>query len=297
MPRVLIVDDVLVDRELIGGLLAEAGDMELTYAANGQEALAAMQSSEFDIVITDLVMPDVDGLQLIAESRKRGMSAPVLVVTAQGSEEMAFRALREGAASYVPKSLLAQDLVDAVENVIESSAARLGRAEAYAAIESGELVFRLPNDRTHFGSVVSFLQEILAAKGNWNETVRMQLGIALEEALVNAAEHGNLELDSALRNQDRKAYFELAEQRRSQEPFSTRRVDLVTTISEEEVRIVITDHGSGFDPSTLPDPTDVQNLLKSSGRGIMLMRTFMDDVQFEEGGTRVVMIKRPPKVA
>jgi anti-sigma regulatory factor (Ser/Thr protein kinase) len=59
-----------------------------------------------------------------------------------------------------------------------------------------------------------------------------------------------------------------------------------------EVTYVISDDGSGFDTSSVPDPTDPGNLIKPSGRGLMLMRTFMDEVHFNETGNQVTMLKR-----
>ena len=55
---------------------------------------------------------------------------------------------------------------------------------------------------------------------------------------------------------------------------------------------MVRDEGNGFDPTILPDPTDPANLEKSSGRGILLMRTFMDEVVFNEVGNEVQMLKR-----
>ena len=59
-----------------------------------------------------------------------------------------------------------------------------------------------------------------------------------------------------------------------------------------EAVFVVRDEGPGFDPNSLPDPTDPENLLKPSGRGIMLIRTFMDAVSFNEKGNEVTMVKR-----
>ena len=59
----------------------------------------------------------------------------------------------------------------------------------------------------------------------------------------------------------------------------------------------IHDQGRGFDPKSLPDPTDPRNLERSSGRGLLLMRTFMDDVSFNSTGNLVTMIKRRDKPA
>ena len=60
---------------------------------------------------------------------------------------------------------------------------------------------------------------------------------------------------------------------------------------------MIRDEGPGFDPHTLPDPTDAENLLKPSGRGVMLIRTFMDMVGFNESGNEITMIKRQSQPA
>ena len=55
---------------------------------------------------------------------------------------------------------------------------------------------------------------------------------------------------------------------------------------------MIRDEGPGFDPDGLPDPTDPENLTKASGRGVLLIRTFMDEVRFNDTGNEITMIKR-----
>jgi anti-sigma regulatory factor (Ser/Thr protein kinase) len=57
-------------------------------------------------------------------------------------------------------------------------------------------------------------------------------------------------------------------------------------------KFVIRDQGPGFDPAQLPDPTDPENLERVSGRGLLLMRTFMDEVTFNKSGNQVTMVKR-----
>ena len=71
-----------------------------------------------------------------------------------------------------------------------------------------------------------------------------------------------------------------------------RRVEIEATVSPVMVRILITDHGNGFDVASVPDPTSAENLLKPSGRGIFIMRQLMDRVEFSRasgGGTTVVL--------
>src|SRR5207253_354782 len=126
-----------------------------------------------------------------------------------------------------------------------------------------------------------------------DKTGLIRIGTALHEVLVNAIEHGNLEMDSELREKsDRSAYRQVLDQRRQQLPYRDRRVRLRLRISRTEAVCVIADEGPGFDPNRLPDPTDPANLEKSAGRGLFLVRTFMDEVRFNAAGNEITLIKR-----
>jgi CheY-like chemotaxis protein/anti-sigma regulatory factor (Ser/Thr protein kinase) len=291
MVKALVVDDSKVDRLLIGGLLEQDGEIEVSYASDGAEALTKIEQSRPDLVITDLVMPDLDGLALVGEIRRRFPLVPVILCTSKGSEQTAVEALKRGAASYVPKRLLASDLLETVDQVLSSSAQQRCRSEVMESMVRSHSTFEIKNDRRLFSPLISYLQECLANLGTLDEADRTRIGVALEEALVNAAEHGNLELDSALRASDRRAYLALAEERRSRRPYRDRRVYVEAHLSREEARFVVRDEGHGFDPGTLPDPRDPENLLKVSGRGVLIMRTFMDEVRFSPEGNEVTLVK------
>jgi CheY-like chemotaxis protein/anti-sigma regulatory factor (Ser/Thr protein kinase) len=291
MVKALVVDDSKVDRLMVGGLLEKDGEIEVFYASDGKEALAKIEESLPDLVITDLVMPELDGLELVGEIRKRFPLVPVILCTSKGSEQTAVEALQRGASSYVPKRLLASDLRETVDQVLSSSAQQRCRSEVMESMVRCDTTFEIKNDRRLFSPLISYLQECLANLGALDEAERTRIGVALEEALVNAAEHGNLELDSALRSSDRRAYVELADQRRACEPYCDRRVYVEAHLSRSEARFVVRDEGSGFDPGTLPDPRDPENLLKVSGRGVLIMRTFMDDVRFNPDGNEVTLVK------
>jgi CheY-like chemotaxis protein len=290
--RVLVVDDSEVDRRLIGGLLEGDGDIAVTVATTPAEALERLDSGSFDLLVTDLVMPGMDGLALAAEVRSRHPALPIVLVTSQGSEEIAIQALRAGASSYVSKHLLGLQLLDVTRPLLEAAAARRDRLQVLGALVDYHAEFSLDNDRTLFGPLVGYLHEVLTAVMPCGETELVQVGVALEEALVNAAEHGNLGLDSALREGDRPSYFQLANERRRLEPYRDRRVHLEALVSPSEARFLVRDEGAGFDPSGLPDPRDPHNLLKPSGRGVLLMRTFMDEVVYSERGNEVTLVKR-----
>src|SRR5687768_8414998 len=103
MATVLIVDDAAVDRKLVGGLLARGKDLQVEFAASGEEALAKLTEVRPALVVTDLVMPGMSGLELVAQIVEQHPQIPVILMTGKGSEEIAVKALKAGAASYVPK--------------------------------------------------------------------------------------------------------------------------------------------------------------------------------------------------
>ena len=103
-----------------------------------------------------------------------------------------------------------------------------------------------------------------------SEEAAFGIDMAVREAVTNAVLHGN--------RQD-----------------ETKTVDVTLKSSPDAVEISVHDQGAGFNPEEVPDPTAAENILKSSGRGIFFMRTFMDEVDWSirpGGGTTVRMVKR-----
>src|SRR5205807_10656253 len=99
MHNVLVVDDSTVDRHLAAGLIHKMEGWKASFAGNGVEALAAMAEHMPDIVLTDMLMPEMDGLELVQTIRIKYPRVPVILMTAHGSEDVAIQALRKGAAS------------------------------------------------------------------------------------------------------------------------------------------------------------------------------------------------------
>lgn len=291
MVKVLVVDDSAMDRRLAGSLLKRAG-MEVTYAENGVQALAAIERSVPDIVVTDLQMPEMDGLELVEAIRKAHPSLPVVLMTAHGSEEIAVVALRRGAASYVPKRNLAKDLVATILHILEVATRDRRELHLLSCLESTAARFVLDSDVAKIPAVVGHLEESIARMGLCDETNRLQVVVALREALVNAIYHGNLEVSSALLEHDGAGFDDLVEQRRRERPYRDRRVHVSATETREEAIYVVRDEGPGFDPASLPDPTDLANLEKESGRGLLLIRTFMDEVRHNEKGNQITLVLR-----
>lgn len=292
MAKILVVDDSPVDRHIVLGLLRELTDLDIICASHGKEALAIIAQSAPDIVLTDLQMPELDGLQLVKKIRANYSTIPVILMTAYGSEEIALNALQRGAANYVPKKNLAKDLVEAVESVLAVATDLRVQERLFGQLQHSESYFQLENDIALIPPLVNYFKENLARIRMLDNTELIRITVALREGLMNAIIHGNLEVGSELRNVDHDAYYRLIADRRSQPVYANRRVHVHATESAQEARYVIRDEGPGFDPSKIPDPTDPENMEKASGRGLLLIRTFMDEFAHNSVGNEITMIKR-----
>jgi CheY-like chemotaxis protein/anti-sigma regulatory factor (Ser/Thr protein kinase) len=291
MARILVVDDSRVDQHLVGSLLEGMQDVTIGFAGDGEEALAVMERDVPDLVLTDLQMPGMDGLELVEAIRRNYAGVPVILMTAHGSEDVAAAALRRGAASYVPKRDLANDLVETTERVL--SVARAQREHTvFGCLAETNSHFVLDNDPSLIKPLIAYLREEISNRRFGDETVLMQVAVALDEVLVNAMHHGNLEVDSALRELGWDVYCAQVQKRRRKSPYCDRRVHITAKITGDEAIYIVRDDGDGFDPSTLPDPRDPANLEKASGRGLLLVRTFMDEVEHNERGNQVRLVKR-----
>jgi CheY-like chemotaxis protein len=248
-------------------------------------------------VLTDLLMPEMDGLQLVAAIRSKFPLVPVVLMTAYGNEEIAIRALQRGAASYVPKRILHRDLAPILTQVLAAAQGERRQERLLGLLSQAELHFTLDNDRTLIPALVAQLQQYLLRLGLCDQPGRTRVGVALEETLLNAMYHGNLDVSSELREGGEERYHQLADERRQQPPYKNRRVYCTARFSTAEAVFVVRDEGRGFDPSKLPDPTDPVNMEKASGRGLLLVRTFMDQVTFSDQGNQITLVKLRERAA
>ncbi len=292
MPTILIVDDSAMDRELAGGLLRKNPANEIRFASDGLQALADMSERPPDVVLTDMQMPNLNGLELVERIRADFPLVPVVLMTARGSEEIAVSALHAGAASYVPKRSLKHSLAETIERVLIASCEDRGMATLIRnQLTCTTSAFELTNDVSLIPALITYLRHSIETLGLYGESDRMRVGVALEEALVNAYYHGNLEISSELRETDHQAYYELARSRSQIEPYASRSIYVDVEFTPNRATYVVRDEGPGFDPDALPDPTDEEHLDRSSGRGLLLMRTFMDEVRFNAQGNEVTLTK------
>ena len=289
MSVVLVVDDAVVDQRIAGGLLEACGMFQVVYADSGAQALDSIKQSQPDVVLTDLQMPDLDGLQLVTNIAEQYPDIPVVLMTAHGSENVAAESLAAGAASFVPKTMLSEHLLSTVMQVMAMSASEARYRKLAGCATKTELEFRLLNDLELIDPLIEMVQEVSFGHGVSSKRDNVQLGVALEAAIRNAVAHGNLEMS---REEFPVATVANVNSRAVENPYADRRVYFKAIICPTEAMFVIKDEGPGFDTSTIPNAEPSEAIAGDSGRGLVLMKSFMDEVRFNDVGNEVTLVFR-----
>jgi two-component system response regulator (stage 0 sporulation protein F) len=123
--KILVVDDEEDTRELFHTVLSDDGHL-VTLANNGDEALTLFKTGSFDLVISDIIMPQTDGLQLLQEIRRTGPTVDVIITTGVGQVDSYIKAMSLGAVEYLNKPVRIHELKGIVQKVLTKRRERLG---------------------------------------------------------------------------------------------------------------------------------------------------------------------------
>ncbi len=262
--RLLVVDDEETLRQFLVELFMREG-YEVTDCGSAREALQRLDQKGFDLLVSDIKMPEMDGLELLRRVRVAHPEMPVVMMTGHGTVENAIHALNLGAFNFIRKPFAIDEILKVVQKGLEVSRPyRMGRGLLpYLKVQS---LIKIPS-RLALVHAVSFqIVETAALVGRFRNRSKLGLRLAVEELLTNAIIHGN---------------------RRDE----AREVTIQETLDQSKITVTIMDQGEGFDVHALPDPTNPDNLFKSHGRGIFLARFYMDEVVYNDKGNMVTISK------
>ena len=288
MLKILIVDDSEIDRLLMEGLLKRSIGFDVFWAENGRQALERIEEWDVDLVVTDLQMPVMDGLELVQRVRQAHPQLPVILTTGVGSEKIASEALNQGAAGYVPKNQLSQLLVPTVRNALNTLGSHRNYNHLLNRANVAQFSFALDNDPLHFAPLVDFCDKIMRGMVRLDRIERLRISLAIEHALHNALYRGNLEIDGKhqihLDHQKPEGQIDgLIQDRLNSLPYKDRKILVGVRLKKNSIAIRIRDEGPGFDPERAGKWSE------SDSRGIILMKSFMDEVVYNERGNEVFL--------
>ncbi len=292
MPVILHVDPSAADRDTIREALASQESWTVEGAASYEEARERLQLHPVDLILSEVDLGDGEWRDLISAVRNRHMTTSVFLVSSSLTVESAAQAARDGAEAVLAKDSDPSEWLFPIECAIERAASRALRQAAEGSLTQETLTFTLENEKSRVPHLVNLLVEHCDRFGLIDDRDRMRIQVALEEALLNSIIHGNLEVSSRLREIEGDVFENAIVERKALEPFRSRRVTLVAEYNHAGARFKIRDEGPGFDVEKVRNPTEDDAIALASGRGILLMRSFMDAIDYSDKGNEVTMYKR-----
>jgi len=264
MPTVLVVDDSAFDRKLVAEVLGQDDAISVEVVDGGMAALKRLKSGGIDLVLTDLQMPDVNGLQLVTTVRIDYPDIPVILMTGGGTEVIAMNALAEGAASYVPKRMLNDWLLTTVHEALLARQTEQTHQTLLDCFNVVHFELELHNDHAMISPLVDYIQQMAAGIRLGDASDAFRMGVALRGALENAM-------------------------------YCDRVLEFEMWMDQQEGRFTLrAKEGDGpiFDPAALPNANDPDAAETTGSRDFLLLRSHMDEASFNDDGSEVTLFMR-----
>ena len=287
--KVLVVEDDYSSRELLKICIEKEG-YQCQTANDGMDGFNMFKKYNPDLIISDVRMPNMNGIELLESIRKISKEVIIVFITGHGTEELALQALQLGANNYIKKPVDISEirtLTNRYYDVIKSKAIQSNIVDL---IRHREIEIEIDSDMNLVQSLANYLAEKTGNYFDSKEKMRIELGI--NELLLNAIEHGNWEISYEEKN---KALLE----DRISDLYTSKREDSINANKKVSVKFkqcekfcewIITDEGNGFDWKTIYNPLDTQ-LSKMNGRGILLSKLQFDELEYLGNGNTVRLKK------
>lgn len=300
MSSILLVEDSPTQAMQLK-LQLEAGGHDVICCDDGTPALELLANGTFELVVTDLELPILNGLQLIKKMKADYPHVPAILITGQGSERLAAEALKQGATSYVPKSMVDDMLLGTVENVVGIMRADHNYAELIECTVDHRIAFELPNKPALLVTAIDLVTQLAGGMQLLSGIERYRVSQALQHAAANALFRGNLELtreqfpQASVGDVDMDALPAIVRERMNTKPYANRKIHFDARLMRDLIRVVIKDEGPGFDVKAHEARQHEQDgaaaFSGELGRGLTLIHRFMDRVTFNAPGNEVTLIK------
>jgi CheY-like chemotaxis protein len=271
--KILVADDDSTTRVAISGMLKKAGYSVAT-VENGAEALRKIQKTNFALAFLDIWMPELTGLEVLAQVRTGESHPKVIIMTSDGTPENVLRAIREQAYEYISKPFPPKEAVDLAERALKQHASP--PIEVISA-KPNWVELLIPCTREAAERIQSFLMKLEA---DLPDNDRNNIGLAFRELLLNAVEWGG-KLDP------------------------NRKVRIAHVRTSRMLLYRVADPGPGFSFKGLThaavgqpgdDPTAHMTVrdqlgIRPGGFGIVMTRSLADELIYNEVQNEVILVK------
>ncbi|MCP4174395.1 MAG: response regulator [Fuerstiella sp.] len=291
-PRILFVDDSATDRARGAGLIAgKHPEWTVIQTACAEDGLARLNEDRFDAVVSDIVMPNMDGREFLRTINQKFVGLPVVLITAQGNDRIAAECVELGAVNYVPKRCMAENLVPALEDVITAQQEVVSKRRVLQHVVQNCCEFEIQNDLDQIRSLINFLRDRLSGFERFTTSDIQSMTVAVRESLLNAYFHGNLEANSRPLQHTRDEYMARAIRHKSESQYSDRRIRLEINLGPDEITFRISDQGKGFERTIVSELTGPPDDQLPAGNGFRQIQKAMDSVSFNAAGNTITLAR------
>jgi len=304
LSTVLIVDDEEYVRNSFTASLQSTGCINVITASDGIEALELINKGGINLVLTDLKMPNMGGLELLKKLQENHNVIPVVVITGDGDIPKTVEALKLGAINFISKPIKYKELIEVVNRGLQHSRnlkQQIHDTELKDKIlDTVERIYLSNNAFTYscqcsaitpknllLEAVIQIFENV--AKMGGFRGLLSQLSIIVHEILANAINYGSLEVDSSLRDADDDS-FEKAVAFAYKDPKNkNKKVYFQFKVSNDMFTVSVTDEGNGFDWELVPDEFTEESFESSHGRGLVMLKIICNSVRWNKRGTSITI--------
>jgi YesN/AraC family two-component response regulator len=297
MPKsILIVDDEQIIRNVLKRKLEQTTSYQVFTADDGTTGLEVFRNERIDLVISDLLMNQMNGIELLRNLKQIEPVIPVIIITGYGTLDDAIAAIHLGAEDFIKKPFDINEVIETIEKTFRKQAEEADQREIIKFISYEDIKLEIPTSFDYLNVCINYIFSHLRARWLVSDEDLHDVKVSLYEALMNAFEHGNLEITG----EEKAKHLEVSQnvwkdflvQRIEDPKYRDRHIFVKLTISEEEMAVAVRDQGPGFDFKSRTGDIDPEELFRSSGRGLLLIQSLMDDLGFAEDGREIRMVKR-----
>ncbi len=285
--KILIVDDEESICEILETILS-IKNITSKSVRSGNKALEEINKSDYNIIFLDHFLPDITGLNILKKSLFSKRNCYVVFMTGDFQKNMLKELVALGVNEILLKPFNFNEVINIIERALSYLTGYLNFNEAVDKIVFSEIDMETGYNPSIIKSISVILARNVCEAGFFED--EMQVILALNEVIANAMFHGNLEIESKLKEESLEKFFEEAEKRSKLSPYKERKVYIHGNFDKKSFKVVVRDQGKGFQWQKYHFNFNSGKILPH-GRGLMIVLSIFDKVKWNDKGNEITLIK------
>lgn len=288
--KILVVDDNPIYRRLLTEIVSSK-KINFLEASDGEIGLDMFKKHLPDVVICDVFMPKLNGLDLLKAIKRIKPDTFVIMVTVHDFEDWIIEALESGASNFLKGPVTHKELSMLIDKYYEIVKNRSFSKNFISIIKEKQLTLKFNSDIMSVPNIVDYILRETGNRINISERFGFELG--LNELITNSIEHGNMEISSEEKKTaiENNKLLQLYKSKFKEPEIANRTITVKLNISKEIIELEIIDEGKGFDRQNICDPLKAVNAKELVGKGIFLSKHYFDEMEYIGKGN-IVRIKK-----